>query len=495
MTGKSEARMRRVHQSDEQGIVLIVAVMVMSVTLILSLIIVNVAITSGRTSGRDRQRLVAINAAEAGIDGAYAVIQTSGVSLPCTWPASGSTDVKTYPDPASVSARIDYYLADSSAALSCTGTLAPGNYPSRAVISSWGTAGPLAGRVTRKMEALVNLVPVGGGNGILSDSIVGDRGITMTSAASINGGVGADADVYTNGNYSCSSSPEIHGKIIAPFGSVSMSQTCTAYGDVWARDNVASSGNKTLGANVLSSLGIVNLSSSTNVTGTVTARTTDAISWPNPPCTRSNCRANPVLPNPPSQPFPIINNDDATLQKWRDQGYAVISQPSSTACGSAAGDWIAAQAPAFTQKTLLLTNCQVTFASTGTINFAKDFALFASGGISTSQQVRFDASSPRSINMIVPDNAATPPCSAPNITVANNFSSTVNVTQLWYSPCDISYANGGGSYGAVYSGSNLIASQSFSLNYRPIQLYGVVPSSQPPLSYKVDILYKREDRV
>jgi len=308
--------MRRVHQSDEQGIVLIVAVMVMSVTLILSLIIVNVAITSGRTSGRDRQRLVAINAAEAGIDGAYAVIQTSGVSLPCTWPASGSTDVKTYPDPASVSARIDYYLADSSAALSCTGTLAPGNYPSRAVISSWGTAGPLAGRVTRKMEALVNLVPVGGGNGILSDSIVGDRGITMTSAASINGGVGADADVYTNGNYSCSSSPEIHGKIIAPFGSVSMSQTCTAYGDVWARDNVASSGNKTLGANVLSSLGIVNLSSSTNVTGTVTARTTDAISWPNPPCTRSNCRANPVLPNPPSQPFPIINNDDATLQKW-----------------------------------------------------------------------------------------------------------------------------------------------------------------------------------
>jgi hypothetical protein len=483
---------RRLSQrlADSRGSTLVIAMMVMGVTVSLSLLIVSIAITSGRTSGSDRERLVSVNAAEAGIDAAYASIQSSGLNLPCTWPASGSADLKTYPNTASVQATLTYY-GSTGAALACP--LPAGAAPVRALISSVGTTGMLSGQVSRRrMEALVNLSPVSGQT--FSKAIVGDSAISIANGAAVNGNVGSDADVYTNGNFACSNSPEIRGNVYARFGAITMTNTCTATGDVWALNDVTISGKKTIGGRVLSTERSVTLDGNTAVQGTVIAK--GAISWSK--CTASKCLANQsAVPLPPALPFPILRGDAATMDAWRAQGYTVISQPAGVGCGVPTGDWIKNNAAALTGKTLLRTSCAVAFQSTDTIRFAQDFALFADGGITTSNQVALastDATT-RNVHMVVPYDAATRPCSAPVMSIANNFSSTAQVTLLWYSPCDISYANNGGSYGAIYSGSTMSSTNAFTLNYRPVTVFGVDPASQPALSYKVDVVYKRENRL
>lgn len=500
MKNGSAAAMPQNHRvpQDERGTVLIVAMGVMSVALALGLLVVSVAINSGQTTGHDRQRLVAVNAAEAGIDSAYATIQSSALALPCNWPSTGSANVSTYPDTASYAATVTYYDG-TGATLTCPpgGTLPTTMTPARATIASVGTTGPGLGGTTgqRKMEALVNLLPIGGGT--LNKALTGAYGVSITNNATINGNVGADGDIYTNGNYFCGNSPEVHGNIYAPYGSIQMDNTCTALGDVWAHNSVILNGNKTIGGNVRSAQGSITADGNTNVNGTLIARGT--IGWSG--CTPSKCMANQsTVPEPPSQPFPIIRGDQATLDKWTAAGYTVIRPPGSIACTDL-DDYIDANAAGWTGKTLVYTPCLVNFSKTKDITFGGDFALFAYGGIITSNQVSFASSvagSARQVQMIVPYEAVSiHPCNlfVPPMSTANNFSSTSDITLLWYSPCSIVYANNGGSYGAIYSGGTVSTSNQFSLTYRPIAVAGIDPATQPTLSYKVDIIYKREDRI
>lgn len=485
------------HRGRDSGSVMVVAMGVMSIALALGLLVASVAITSGQTSGNDRQRLVAVNAAEAGVDAAYVSIQSSALALPCNWPSSGSTNVSTYPDTASYAVTITYYDS-AGTALTCAtgGTLSSSFAPTRATIASVGTTGVGQGGRTgrRKMEALVNLLPVGGGT--LNNALTGAYGVNISNNAVINGNVGADGDVYTNGDYYCGNSPEIHGNIYAPYGSIQLDNTCTAFGDVWARNRVVLSGNKTIGGNVRSSQSYIQADGNTDVNGTLVAKGT--ISWSK--CTVTKCLANQsAVAEPPSQPFPILRGDQATLDKWIADGYQVI-KPTSVAC-SLMDNYIDTNAASWTQKTLLWTPCAVNFIQSKDITFRNDFALFAYGGITTSNQVSFASTSPtgrRNVSMVVPyDAVSIHPCNLflPAMSTANNFSSTADITLLWYSPCSIVYANNGGSYGAIYSGGTVSTSNQFTLTYRPITVAGIDPTTQPNLSYKVDIIYKREDRV
>jgi Tfp pilus assembly protein PilX len=491
----------RPHPADEGGSVLVIAMMVMGVALSLALVIVGVSITSGRTSGQDRGRLTTIDAAEAGIDGAYMGIQTATLALPCYWPLTGTTDTKTYPYTTSAQATITYYNAADR--LTCTGTtLPPGGSPTRAVIASTGTTETSApgGAKQRKMEALVNLLSVGGNS--LTKAIDGDRSVTISNNALIAGDVGPDADVFTNGNYSCENSPTFRGSIYA-LGSITMNNLCADDGDVWAHSFVLLKGNKTIGGDVRSATSTITADNNTNVNGILTA--TGDIQWPNSwpgNCTAFKCSRfrSPAVDDPPSYPFPILRRD-AGATAFTAEGYLPIPQPAGVACGKDTGDWIQSNARSLA-KTLLKTTCDVEFRSVD-VSFANDFALFADGGITTTNQVTFRSSVPgsaRSVYMVMPYENPCPPDVAPPakqvyaMSTGNNFSSTSDVNLLWYSPCSISYGNSGGSYGAIYSGGTVTSSNAFTLHYKPITVYGLDPASAPT-TYKVDIIYKREDRV
>ncbi len=495
-------RIFRAQDNSDQGSVLIVAVMVMGVAIGLSLLVLKVAITSGSTSGFDRQRATAVSAAEAGVDASYASIQSSGAALPCGWPTTGTQQVGSFPDPATVKSTITYYNTGGVLACPVGGSLAAGQDPVRAMISSVATTGSASSstRSTRRMEALVNLSSVGGN--ILDKPFLGDAGVSINQAGTIRGNAGNDADVYSNGNFTCGSSPVIEGSVFVPFGSALLDNSCRTLADTWARDSVTLSGQKTIGGRVLSSQSTVTATGNTGINGTVLAA--GAISWPN--CGPGQCLSNQSnVPPPPAQRFPVLNDDATALSKWTEQGYTIIGQPAGVACGQATGNWIRLNAPSLASKTLLKTTCDVAFSNFGggssnVVNFGVDFALFARGGITTSQTVNFTstgtATTPKAVHMVVPYNAATSvPCTSPSISVGNSFSSDEKVSLLWYSPCNVVYGNGGASYGGVYSGSVLSSGNAFTLTYRPITVFGITPGSANPTAHKVDIVYKREDRL
>ncbi|MEP6696021.1 MAG: hypothetical protein ABJA34_03980 [Pseudonocardiales bacterium] len=481
----------------DQGSTLVIAVMVMAIAAGLSLTIVSLAVSQNRSSGVDRQRTIAVDAAEGGIDATYAAIQSSALSLPCSWPPSGTGDMKAFPDPTRVVATVQYYAVAGGTALSCVGGVLPaGSRPTSALITSTATTPTLAGNATRgvrTMQASVNLVPITGAG--FSKAIFGEQSITASNQSQVSGSLGANANLYTNGDLICSNNQSYQGSVIAPSGSISL-DGCSIGGDAWSRDGVTGS-NATIAGKVISSAGTISLSGNTSVGGTLLAA--GAISWPG--CSTANkCFANQAAGAPPAayEQFPVLRGDAATLQAWTDAGYTVYNDNTHCPTPAVFGDWIETHYAPMTGKTLVRTTCSVQFQNTRTISFAGDFALFASGsaGISTSNQVTFDSTGGnRNIYLVVPYDAATRPCVSPGISTDNNFGSTGAITLLVYSPCNVTYSNNSGSnQGQLYSGSTIQVNNNFSLTYAQSPVFGVDPTSVPALSYTVDILYKREIR-
>jgi len=483
---------------SDPGSTLIVAMMVMAIGAGLSLVVTSLALSQNRSSGADRQRTVAVAAAEAGIDATYATIQSSGLQLPCRWPATGIANVKAYPDPTSVVATVTYYGTAGGAALPCSsGVLASSTPATSALIVSTGSTPALAGRTTggtRTMQASVNVVPIRG-NGF-SKAIFGESTIIASNHSTISGSTGFNANLYTNGDFICSNNQNYHGGVIAPRGSISLAG-CSVDGDVWARDGISAS-NATVGGKVISSGSTVTLSGNTSVGGTLLAAGT--ISWPG--CSAAGkCFANQSSAAPPAsyEQFPVLRGDATALQGWTDAGYNVIYDNSHCANASDFGDWIQSNYAPMTGKTLVRTTCSVQFSNTHDIDFKGDFALFASGSasISTSNQVGLDSDSStvHNVYLIVPYDAATRPCTAPGISTANNFGSSGRVNLLVYSPCNVSFSNNGvPSQGQAYSGSTIQINNNYSLTFAQMPVFGIDPASLPALSYTVDILYKREVR-
>ena len=65
---------------------------------------------------------------------------------------------------------------------------------------------------------------------------------------------------------------------------------------------------------------------------------------------------------------------------------------------------------------------------------------------------------------------------------------------LVYSPCDIAFSNNADHLGQVIGGSDVAINNQFSMQYRPVPVWGIDPTSLPLLSYKIDVVYKRETR-
>src|SRR3954453_22886143 len=102
-------RIRSVLEEREAGSVLIVTMMIVLIAGGLTIVVLQSSMLTNRDSGVDRQRTVAVDAAESGIDATYAAIQSSSLNPPCTYPSTGTSDVKAFPDPTQVQATITYY--------------------------------------------------------------------------------------------------------------------------------------------------------------------------------------------------------------------------------------------------------------------------------------------------------------------------------------------------------------------------------------------------
>lgn len=491
-------RARKGHDA-EAGVTLVIAMMVMGVVSALSLVVITVAIKTNQESGRDRQRTVTVNAAEAGVDAVYASIQSSGTTLPCRWPATGTTAMNASPDQATAYSTVSYY-SSTGAAMTCSGGQlnASVNKPATAVVDGYGSAPSIAGQPvrTRHMQALINLTPIYGNS--LNKAIFANSSLQFNNQTTLTGNSGPDADVYTNGNFVCANNQNFAGSVHAQ-GSITITGTCTIAGDAWAKLGVSntSGSNGSIGGRVLSSTSTISLPSNFNVNGTLLAA--GNISWAG--CSASGkCFANTSSVAAPSVfPLPILRGNDATMDIWRAEGYTVVDD---NVCGSAPNystikNKIISTYARNGFKTLVRTTCPVMFKSDSNIPMSNDLAIFSYGGISSNNQVSFASnnSTPRVLHWVVPYDAATTlPCSSPGITTDQQFNFATTVNMLVYSPCDIAFSNNADHLGQVIGGSAVQINNQFSMQYRPVPVFGIDPTSLPLLSYKIDVVYKRETR-
>ena len=483
----------------DAGITLVVAMMVMGVVSTLSVVVITVAIRSNQDSGRDRQRTVTVNAAEAAVDAVYASVQSSGVTLPCRWPATGSVSMQAAPDQATAYANVTYYDAAGAPMTCSAGVLnAAATKPATAVVDGFGTAPSIAGSPvrTRHMQAALNLTPVYGNS--LNKAIFANSSLAFDNQTTLTGNSGPDADVYTNGNFTCANNQNFAGSVLAQ-GGITIQGTCTIAGDAWAKGSVnnVSGSNGSIGGRVLSSTGSIALPSNLNVNGTLLAA--GNITWDG--CSASGkCFANTSsVAAPQVYPFPVLRGNDATMDIWRAQGYTVYDD---NTCGSAPDystikDKIVSTYARTGVKTLVRTNCPVKFKSEGDIPLSNDLAIFSYGGISSQNQVSFKSSNStaRVLHWVVPyDAAASLPCTSPGIATDQQFNFSTAVNMLVYSPCTISFSNNADHLGQVIGGSDVRINNQFSMQYRPVPVWGIDPTSLPLLSYKIDVVYKRETR-
>ncbi len=476
---------RTLRRRADRGNALLIAVMVTSVCLGMSLVGVQLALSSSRSSGLDRQRVLAIHAAEAGIDSGYTAIQAAGILLPCS---ASSGDVHSAPDIASYSTTLTYYDA-AGVKLICP--LAVGAVAAQAVIRSTATTNTLGGsgsRPTRTMEALVNLTQQGGVAAPLDKAIFAGGALFISSSLTATGSSGANAHLYSNNNIACNSSSNIAGDLTSQ-GDVTTMLNCIVGGNVWAKGLVSLGSGNSVAGFVKADTGTIaaNLINTT-ISGNLYAG--GAINFPG--CASAGkCFQNSPPGSPPAVTFPQILSDDASIAKWTAlvPGYTLVDD--NINCGTI-GTRIRDTYATRLTPTLVRTTCAVSIPFSYTIALSSDLAIFAKGGISfnSSDKVTSSSSLTRKLHLIVPYDVATPQCTSPTVTGQSSFTATSAVQIFIYSPCDIGWSSSSAMSGQIYGGSKVTIQSAFTFNYQPMQAYGM--SGSAPAGYGTSIVYKRE---
>ncbi len=475
-------------RSGAGGNAMLIAVLVTSVCMSAVVVGVQLAVVASRSSGVDRQRVLAVNAAEAGIDSGYTAIQAAGTNLPCSL---SSGDVHSAPDTASYSGTVTYYDA-AGVVMACP---LAGAVPAQAVIRSTATTNTLGGsgsRPTRVMEALINLAPVSG-TGL--DKVIFANGLLDASVAvSTVGNAGANADIYSNNNINCGVAMNVAGSVYSQ-GDISGNTSCNVAGNVWAKGNANMSGVSTVVSGFAKAgTGAVNIGIGGVVTGNLYAGGS---------ITYSGCLAGRCFPNaspgpPPVQAFPIIRSDAATMAAWTapapGPGYTLYDD--NVNCGTLWSRIRDTYAKTGT-PTLLRTTCAISFPVAATVVLGNDLAIFGKAGFYAGVAAAFSTNSAvtRKLHWIVPyDAAAALPCTSPSISTDVSFAVSSTIAMFTYSPCDMSFNVAGTMTGQVYGGSKVTPSVAYTIRYQSVPTYGIDPLSVPPLGYTASVVYKRENR-
>jgi hypothetical protein len=501
----------------------------------LTLVVTTTVIVTQRDSGVDRQRAVAVSAAEAGIDAAYAALQSSGATLPCRWPASGSLDAMGT-DATQVVATITYYRADGSQITCSGGTIS--EQPFKADITSTADTLALGGgstRGTRTMQAQVNLHATY--SNALTDAIFANGTLTFANYSTLDGKNGKDAHVYSSESVFCqngNSTTVFDGNWIAQ-GSVTLANQCEIAGDLWVRGSVSLNNNKaTVDGYIRTSNGTVYAvpeSPSHIMVGKVIQAPAPVspqtlgsqINWDT--CWTSSSRAtlaNPPrcqwpssVPAPPVKPFPIIRGDATAQAAWAAGGYTVIKDTDPTmdpSCNRPDVDgrnwitnWVIANAPLLTGKTALVITCPwkvLRFQNMGSqqVNLNNDLAIITYNGLTTSGRTVFGSAdgARHTFHVIAPYDATASPtnCTDPTISLDNQTVIQPILTTLIYTPCNMAMANNTTFAGQIFGGGDVNVNNQFAMQFDPVSMpAGTITVNGGDINgYTLDVVYKREAR-
>lgn len=473
---------------DEEGVALVIALALVVLVGIIMVTLVSLSIREGRQTSNNRSRASSVTTAEGAADLAMASVQAQAVaSLPC---GSTVTNSQSVPDVITVVTTVSY-LDVGGTTLACPPP--PDQLATQVLVKAVSTSTPAGGglSVKRSIETLAALAPKYTND--LTKAIFGNASVMIGNNFDLYGQSGPDADIYTNGNFSCAGNEHFRGSIYAPMGSVTVNGPCLIDVDVNAKTGVVLNGG-TVGGNVRSTAGAVNGS------GTVGGKAyTPVLSSTYCTANPSKCVIGPVTGKTP-ETFPTINGDDATIQLYKDKGYVEV-----VANGCGAGNvsdpawWLLNKAQTASTKVVLRTVCRLSFPNNAkTVSQNNDVAVFADRGMDISQTLAFQSTvagtgheilfiQPADYQLRVP--SAT--CATTGITLTNQVDMTSDIHELLYSPCDIYKANQSTVYGQVYGGGTVTIANKTDAYYKPLSVIGVT-SSNTVEYYKADVLYKRE---
>lgn len=483
----------------DDGVAIVITIAVVVIALALSLTITTIAMRQNRDSGVDRQRAVAVNAAEAGVDATFTAFQSSGPTLPCGPGAFPDLDAMVPVDQPNVSTTVEYLKADGVTPITSCADVQNNltRTPMTALITATATTATLGGGSTtgrRAMQAFVTLRPkIERG---FDKAIFANGTLSVRNNHEVFGNEGNDADIYSNTDVVCPNGANqvYHGSIISQ-GGVTFTGQCSALGDIWAKGAVSLGHNQTtVGGRVLSSTSGVSVANVGGVAGTIMAATTVSPAS----CTSPKCIRGLVQGPPPRQDFPQMPL--SKIGEWTaaaPAGAGYVQLPNYSGSCNNAGAAMVANAQLGGPGRVIYTSCAVGFSKTKDIPMKNDLVIYADGGFSSSNQVTFTSGDgqPHKIYWIVPY-GTTCQATAPTggITTDNNFGVDPKIDMMMYSPCNISIQNQSDHFGQVYGGADVTIDNHFNMTYQPLPMFGINKDSLPLMSYDVDIVFKREVR-
>jgi hypothetical protein len=480
-------------RDEERGVAMIIAVSVAFVVLILSTVVVAQSIHSLESSGYDRERLMSINAAEAGTNQWYAYLQSTpalSMAADAGCSASGTLSiaqtVQSGPSAAAFNAVGTFYAADGTTTMSCK-TFTDTNYPSFVKVRSTGT---INGSPNRTLETYVRLTPNYGGFGA---AILAVNGATISNSFTVNGNAGNDGDMYfLNGNVKIQNSPVVAGNVYVPKGTLQIENSVTVKGNAWANGNITLQNTATIQGDALSSTG--NISGSGTINDDATAGGTVNTSGLT---IGGIVTSNVSMPAVPTQTFPVIGY---TATNWTAIGYSIIdsaiygSQPPGTNCQKAYS-WLRTAWNEVTYPNIVLriTGPACTFApGNDTISIKGNVAVITDWGFNLSKSDwNGTPGSVKKLHFISTAPAASCPASGftttKDITVANNTNFNAQTNVFFYTPCTATMMNQQAFIGQVLA-TNVDIRNQFKMSYKPV----LVPGITGLTGFKQDISYIHE---
>jgi hypothetical protein len=453
----------------EEGFAMVTAILVSLVVLSLSLVVVNLAVHNSSQSAFDRDRVMAINAAEAGLDN-YLSLLSKNPNPPCTSSLDvGATPVEHY--------DVTVLLYDTWPPTNPGVCPMPGDAPAAgALVTAKGKALSAATPVQRSMETAVRLTPIFGG---LNQAIFSNDQLDIQNKLEVNGNIGNDGDVYTNGNFSLGNNTIISGSVYAQ-GHASIAQGVVK-ADVWANNYVQLSTGISVLGKVTSSTSSISLDNA-HVYGDAKAGTTITV----PGNSQIDGAQTPNSPSgpPPQIPLPQVPYVPA---EWTKAGYTIVNYSSC-----ALAKTFINSGPIGNYVVRITPTCALSWGNNSTINLRGNMAIFTDGSFSLVNQNTWNGVGNKHTLYIIRPYQSGLPCTPPtpspyDINVSNNTSFN-NLQVFVYSQCTVNFGNNNASgfEGQIIGGHVNITNQMV-VNFKPITVPGF-----NRIGYRSDISYLRE---
>lgn len=470
----------RPHERDDAGMAMITAILVCTVVLFLSITAVGLSDHSFSTQRVDRKRVQTFHAAEAGIDHALQVLQTTARdSLPCADPLAAALGSGPYTADYSVS--FTYWADESGSGSPMTCPLTAD--PRLVFLSSVGDSSDPVGS-QRRMEVTARLAaPLAAS--AFDRTVYSDESINISNNVTITGHNGSDAILFTNGDFVCTNSQSLAGHLYAQ-GSASLSNSCSVSGDLWARDGVTLSNFATVGRDAISGNGAVGLSGQALVRRN--ARAAGAITTNNSSQVVGLKIPNSAAGPPPAATFPELHYSEAA---WTAQGYTIRDY---TDCTTARNELQSLSAAWVGRTVVRITGCRLDLSGSS-ITVANDLAIVSDWGVTFANKttLRSIDGNPKQLHLIVPFGSTCDTASGRgNIELHNNSEIAPPIETFLYSPCTIKVANSGVLQGQVY-GDKVEFTNLTTLAFRPAKgVPGYNTTITSTFARQVRVLYKRE---